>query len=444
MCELSPPDQSCPLLTEGNDTMPAPRVRADYDTLTRMAQSFTQHAASTRQSLQQMRQRMDVLQGGDWVGQGATAFFREMTSDVLPAFNRLLTSLEQAGQNTKKMSDIMKQAEEDAARFFRLDGVVGAAVPSGAIPSEPAGGEGAGTAAAATTQAKMSRDQAKKVAAGASVAMNKMAAALAGGAAVFAGVGIATGLTGVGAAVGAGGVVVCGLGSAAAWWMSADYQQLANDPPRADFQTATKFEPPQFDFKAPVDEDEATWQELTKLLATQSVAMKALVTSLERYDGVQAAMKKPEGDGVTRDKQRGYEVAQAEAVAHNAAACAQVADSLLELRQGANDAWRHLREVLAAAGSAATELSAEDLKRGYAQMWESNLGSLQQSLKFSESDIAELQKIVDQRMQAQPLSTQLPDVVFDDDWSGAMRAASAQLRQLADSYARLKSALTRS
>jgi hypothetical protein len=90
---------------------------------------------------------MEVLQAGDWVGQGATAFFREMTSDVLPAFNRLLTSLEQAGQNTKKMSDIMKQAEEEAARFFRLDGGIGAAAVGGAVASEPIGGNGVGAAA---------------------------------------------------------------------------------------------------------------------------------------------------------------------------------------------------------------------------------------------------------------------------------------------------------
>ena len=112
-----------------------------------MAQSFAQHASNTRQSLQQIKQRMDVLQGGDWVGQGATGFFREMTSDVLPAFNRLLTSLEQAGQDTKKMSDIMKQAEEEAARFFRLDRGAGAAMPVGAFASEVAAGEAEGSAA---------------------------------------------------------------------------------------------------------------------------------------------------------------------------------------------------------------------------------------------------------------------------------------------------------
>lgn len=120
--------------------MPAPRVRADHDILARIAQTFAQNASNTRQSLQHTKQRMDVLQGGDWVGQGAAAFFREMTSDVLPALNRLLTSLEQAGQITKMMSDIMKQAEEEAARLFRLDG----------------GGTGADAAAAAAGQAAAS------------------------------------------------------------------------------------------------------------------------------------------------------------------------------------------------------------------------------------------------------------------------------------------------
>lgn len=99
--------------------MPAPRIRADHDQLARIATTFGRQSESARRSLQRIQRQVDILQGGDWIGKGAQAFYKEMDQDVLPALTRLTDALSQAQKTTAQISQILKQAEEDAARFLR-------------------------------------------------------------------------------------------------------------------------------------------------------------------------------------------------------------------------------------------------------------------------------------------------------------------------------------
>jgi len=131
--------------------MPAPKVRADHDQLSRLATQFARQASETNKSLRQIKRQVDTLQGGDWVGKGATAFYREMDQQVLPALTRLGKSFDAAQKVTAQISKIMKQAEEDVARIL---GVIaaggaaasadGAAAASGSIGADGAGGTVAG------------------------------------------------------------------------------------------------------------------------------------------------------------------------------------------------------------------------------------------------------------------------------------------------------------
>jgi WXG100 family type VII secretion target len=107
----------------GNVT--AAKVRADYEQLKVAADRFGRQAQVTRQTLLSLHQAVDMLQGGDWVGQGASAFYQEMWSTVMPAVQRLVTALESAQHATSQISQIMAQAEADAARVLRGDGVAG-------------------------------------------------------------------------------------------------------------------------------------------------------------------------------------------------------------------------------------------------------------------------------------------------------------------------------
>lgn len=100
--------------------MPAPKVRADHDDLARIASMFGRQSQNSQRALQRIMRAMDTLQGGDWIGKGAQAFYKEMDQDVLPALKRLVEALSLAQRTTRQISQIMQQAEEEAARLLRV------------------------------------------------------------------------------------------------------------------------------------------------------------------------------------------------------------------------------------------------------------------------------------------------------------------------------------
>ncbi len=117
--------------------MPAPKVRSDHDALKNLAGKFGQQAEASRQLISNLKSKVDTLRGKDWVGKGADKFYAEMDSAVFPSLNRLSKSMDSAQRVTLKISQIMKQAEDDAAALFK----------GGANGSGPAGGSaGAGSA----------------------------------------------------------------------------------------------------------------------------------------------------------------------------------------------------------------------------------------------------------------------------------------------------------
>ena len=138
--------------------MPAPRIRANYDELAKVAQQLNGASQNQQQVVQSLKQQVDVLRGGDWEGKGSKAFYDEMDHALFPALNRLAQALGLAAQTTSKITAIMRRAEHDAGVELkkphdenRSDGVNsdGGAGGGGAGSGEGAGGDGGGTGAAA-------------------------------------------------------------------------------------------------------------------------------------------------------------------------------------------------------------------------------------------------------------------------------------------------------
>lgn len=102
--------------------MPADKIRADYDQLKTVAGTFGGLAQDTRQTMQSLKQPIASLQGGDWVGPGATAFYLEMSGQVMPSLQRLAEALDSAQTTTTRIGQIVAEAESDAARILRGTG----------------------------------------------------------------------------------------------------------------------------------------------------------------------------------------------------------------------------------------------------------------------------------------------------------------------------------
>ena len=116
------------------------KIRADYDNLKQIAQRFGQQAEETRKTLRNLEQAVNTLRQGDWIGEGARKFYDEFDSAVLPSLKRLQSALENAGQATKKMDDVMRQAEELAARLLGATGAVVSSTAGRALEAQGANG----------------------------------------------------------------------------------------------------------------------------------------------------------------------------------------------------------------------------------------------------------------------------------------------------------------
>jgi WXG100 family type VII secretion target len=85
-----------------------------------MSQAFNQQADAIAKMNQTLKSCQETLQGGDWIGQGANAFQQEMNGQVMPSLGRLQKALTEAARLTAQMSQIIKQAEQDASGVFHL------------------------------------------------------------------------------------------------------------------------------------------------------------------------------------------------------------------------------------------------------------------------------------------------------------------------------------
>jgi WXG100 family type VII secretion target len=96
------------------------KIQANYDELGNIANQFAQEAASMEQLLNKLQSLVGDLQNGGWIGRGANSFFGEMHDLVFPGMQKLNRALEDAGNATKQISNIISQAEHEASSLFKF------------------------------------------------------------------------------------------------------------------------------------------------------------------------------------------------------------------------------------------------------------------------------------------------------------------------------------
>ena len=98
--------------------MPAQKVRSDYDQLKQISSSFSQVNSSVAGVNRSLNSAMQQLKGGDWIGKGAKAFYKEMDSEVMPSMKRLEKAMAEASRITSHIAKLMKEAEDNSAKLF--------------------------------------------------------------------------------------------------------------------------------------------------------------------------------------------------------------------------------------------------------------------------------------------------------------------------------------
>lgn len=97
-------------------------IEVHYDTLDQIAARFQGQAEGSAALDRRLRACLEALEQGGWIGLGADAFFGEMRGTVLPAMQRFTAALCEAQAATLQIRDLMRHAEEEAARLFGGDG----------------------------------------------------------------------------------------------------------------------------------------------------------------------------------------------------------------------------------------------------------------------------------------------------------------------------------
>ncbi|MBX7213245.1 MAG: WXG100 family type VII secretion target [Thermoflexales bacterium] len=121
-------------------THAAPIVRADYDQLREIRDRFARDAATIREMRRALSREQDTLAGGDWVGEGARAFYDEMDHLVLPRIDRLGDALAQAGAAAQQILLRIQAAEHDAARALEPHGLVATVPAANPLPPQRTAG----------------------------------------------------------------------------------------------------------------------------------------------------------------------------------------------------------------------------------------------------------------------------------------------------------------
>jgi WXG100 family type VII secretion target len=126
-------------------------LRASHDELPRISKAFGSESARVKATIDRLNRVIQVLEGGDWIGEGATTFFNEMRSVVLPALVRLMQALEAGASVTKQIGQVVDEIEQSVVGFFAIilaafeEGAAGGGGGLGALAGAATGSGGGGS-----------------------------------------------------------------------------------------------------------------------------------------------------------------------------------------------------------------------------------------------------------------------------------------------------------
>ncbi len=101
-------------------------IQSNYESLEQVAARFDRNQQRIQQMQTVLRRKAETL-AKTWEGRGSQAFQREMQSTLFPALQRLTHALAQAGATTRKISQSVLNAEQEASSLFKGQAVWGAA-----------------------------------------------------------------------------------------------------------------------------------------------------------------------------------------------------------------------------------------------------------------------------------------------------------------------------
>jgi WXG100 family type VII secretion target len=93
-------------------------IKLDFDAFMGIKSSFQAQETATQQTIGKLNKVVEQLRGGDWFGEGATAFFNEMDSMIVPAMKRLQKAMGEGDRVSKEIEKIQHETETSITSLF--------------------------------------------------------------------------------------------------------------------------------------------------------------------------------------------------------------------------------------------------------------------------------------------------------------------------------------
>jgi WXG100 family type VII secretion target len=93
-------------------------IKLDFDAFKNIEGSFRAQETATQATIGKLNKMLEQLRGGEWFGEGATAFYNEMDSQVMPSMKNLQKVLGEGDRVSKEMEKVQHEAETSITSLF--------------------------------------------------------------------------------------------------------------------------------------------------------------------------------------------------------------------------------------------------------------------------------------------------------------------------------------
>jgi WXG100 family type VII secretion target len=100
-------------------------IKLDFDAFKNIEGAFRAQETATQQSIGKLNKVLEQLRGGEWFGEGATAFYDEMDSQVMPSMKNLQKVLGEGDRVSKEIEKVQHECETSITSLFsKIPGLV--------------------------------------------------------------------------------------------------------------------------------------------------------------------------------------------------------------------------------------------------------------------------------------------------------------------------------
>ena len=93
-------------------------IKLDFDAFKNIEGSFRAQETSTKETIGKLNKVIEQLRGGDWYGEGATKFFNEMDSQVMPSMKNLQNVMGEGDRISKEIEKTQHECESAITSLF--------------------------------------------------------------------------------------------------------------------------------------------------------------------------------------------------------------------------------------------------------------------------------------------------------------------------------------